>query len=55
MRLKIGFFVETRQSGRSVSYRIADERVRSLLTLGRALLADIAEHVAACCRIEEER
>jgi ArsR family transcriptional regulator, cadmium/lead-responsive transcriptional repressor len=48
-------FVETRQSGRSVSYRIADERVRSLLTLGRALLADNAEHVAACCRIEEER
>lgn len=45
-------FVESQRSGRVVMYRIADDRVRSLLELGRALLADNAEHVAACCRIE---
>lgn len=46
-------FVESRRSGRAVSYRIADDRVHSLVALGRALLADNAEHVAACCRIGE--
>lgn len=48
-------FVDARRSGRAVIYGIADERVRSLLSLGRALLADNAEHVAACCRIAEAR
>jgi hypothetical protein len=33
-------------------YRIADERVSDLLALARALLADNAEHVAACRRID---
>jgi DNA-binding transcriptional ArsR family regulator len=44
-------FVEARREGRSVRYRIADQRVVELLALGRALLADNAEHVAACARI----
>jgi ArsR family transcriptional regulator, cadmium/lead-responsive transcriptional repressor len=48
-------FVKADRAGRMVMYRIADDRVRSLLTLGRTLLADNAEHVAACCRIEEAR
>ena len=30
------------------------ERVITLLEVGDALLADNAEHVAACCHIEEE-
>ena len=46
-------FVETRREHRAVYYRIADERVEELLGLGRALLADNEEHVAACCRIED--
>lgn len=41
-------FVDGRREGRRVCYRIADERVRGLLSLGRALVADNAEHVAAC-------
>lgn len=44
-------FVEARREGRTVRYRVADQRVVQLLGLGRALLADNAEHVAACGRI----
>jgi ArsR family transcriptional regulator, cadmium/lead-responsive transcriptional repressor len=44
-------FVHTRRAHPSVHYRVADERVAQLLELGRALLADNAEHVAACRRI----
>ena len=47
-------FVETRREHRVVHYRIADGRVEELLGLGRALLADNADHVAACCRIETQ-
>ena len=46
-------FVDARREHRTVYNRIADERVVELLGLGHALLADNAEHVAACCRIEE--
>ncbi len=45
-------FVHTRRDHPTVYYRIADERVIQLLALGRALLADNAEHVAACRRID---
>jgi ArsR family transcriptional regulator, cadmium/lead-responsive transcriptional repressor len=45
-------FVETRRAHPSVYYRVADERVGQLLALGRALLEDNAEHVAACRRID---
>jgi DNA-binding transcriptional ArsR family regulator len=45
-------FVHTRRAHPSVYYRVADQRVSQLLELGRALLADNAEHVAACRRID---
>jgi ArsR family transcriptional regulator, cadmium/lead-responsive transcriptional repressor len=45
-------FVQTRREHPSVYYRVADERVAALLDLGHALLADNAEHVAACRRID---
>ncbi len=48
-------FVEARRQGRTVYNRIADRRVEAILALGESLLADNAEHVAACCRIEESR
>ena len=41
-------FVHTRRAHPTVLYRIADERVLDVLALGRSLLADNAEHVAAC-------
>ncbi len=45
-------FVETRREHPSVHYRVADERVTDVLTLGRQLLADTSEHVAACRRVD---
>ncbi len=48
-------FVCTRRDHPTVYYRVADERVAALLALVRALLADNAEHVAACRRIDTQR
>jgi DNA-binding transcriptional ArsR family regulator len=45
-------FVAARRAGRSVYYRVADPRVASLLATARGLLADNAEHVAACRRVD---
>jgi ArsR family transcriptional regulator, cadmium/lead-responsive transcriptional repressor len=45
-------FVEARREGRAVFNRIADSRVEAMLQLARSVLADNAEHVAACCQIE---
>jgi DNA-binding transcriptional ArsR family regulator len=44
-------FVITRRQHRAIYYRLADQRVAALLELADGLLADNAEHVAACCRI----
>src|ERR671937_842312 len=46
-------FVQTRREHPAVYYRIADARVAQLLALGRALLEDNAEHVAACRRVDK--
>ena len=46
-------FIEARREHRAVFNRISDERVLEMLDLGRALLADNADHVASCCQIEE--
>jgi DNA-binding transcriptional ArsR family regulator len=46
-------FIAARREGRTVYNRVADSRVVAMLDLAEALLADNAEHVAACCRIEE--
>lgn len=48
-------FVEARREHRTVLNRIADPRVVQMLELAQALLADNAEHVAACGRIDETR
>ena len=44
-------FVLTRREHPSVYYRVADARVLDVLALGRGLLSDNAEHVAACSRV----
>jgi len=41
-------FVATRREHRTIYYRLADERIAVVLELGRALLADNADHVALC-------
>jgi ArsR family transcriptional regulator, cadmium/lead-responsive transcriptional repressor len=48
-------FIDARRDGRIVYNRIADPRVAAMLDLAHSLLADNAEHVAACCRIEEPK
>lgn len=45
-------FVTTRRAHPSVYYRVADDRVIELLSLGHGLLADNAAHVAACGQID---
>ena len=45
-------FVDSRREHRTVYYRVADERVLDMLGVARSLLADNAEHVAACRRID---
>jgi len=40
--------VQTRRGGKQVYYRVADPRVRELLTVGSALLHDYAAGVASC-------
>jgi len=45
-------FVTTRREQRAVIYRIADYRVRALIDLAHQLLADNAEHVAACNTVD---
>lgn len=47
-------FVETRREGKYVYYRIDDPRVRDLVQLAQALLADHAGAVASCFRLSTE-
>ncbi len=44
-------FVEAEQQGRQVTYRVADPRVRQLLTQAGELAAEQCEHLASCKRI----
>lgn len=44
-------FVESRREHRTIYYRVADERLGEIIALGRALLADNADHVGACTGI----
>src|SRR2546426_11621244 len=46
-------FVETRREHRVGFNRIADPRVEAMLDLAQALLDENADHVAACCEIDE--
>lgn len=46
-------FAAARRDGRAMLYRVADDRVALIVDLAHALLAENAEHVAACCRIED--
>ena len=45
-------FAERERRHPNVFYRVADEWVLEVLRLGLALLADNAEHVAACHRVD---
>lgn len=47
-------FVARERRHPNVFYRVADERALELLGLARAVLADNAEHVASCERVNED-
>ncbi|QQE79998.1 helix-turn-helix transcriptional regulator [Alicyclobacillus sp. SO9] len=44
-------YVSSRQSGKYVFYRIADERVRTILQLAKGIVADNAAHISSCTRM----
>lgn len=46
-------YVATARQGRSIIYRLADERVRTIVTLMRAIVADHATDLASCVRIDD--
>lgn len=45
-------FVTTRREHRTIHYRLADQRVDEIVSLARQLLAQNADHIAACTRID---
>jgi DNA-binding transcriptional ArsR family regulator len=48
-------YVTTTRQGRNRYYRVADKRVRKILDLARDMVANNAEHIWACTRIEKSR
>lgn len=44
-------YVSSRQEGKHVFYRICDERIRTILTLGKQVVSDNAAHINACTRM----
>lgn len=44
-------FVDGERSGRQVTYRVRDERVRTLMTAARSMAAEHCEHLVSCQRI----
>ena len=47
-------YVSAQRDGRSIIYRISDERVREILRLTRAIVGDNAARIASCVRIAEQ-
>ena len=44
-------FVEAENRGKWTYYSVRDPKVRALIDLGRSLVTENAEHIAACARI----
>ncbi|MDE2573640.1 MAG: helix-turn-helix transcriptional regulator [bacterium] len=44
-------YVDAERQGRAVFYRLTDRRIRKILELAQAVVADNASHIAACTRI----
>lgn len=44
-------FVTARQEGKNVYYRVPDERVRTIVTLGKQVYSDNAAHISTCTRM----
>ncbi|MFQ5847946.1 MAG: ArsR/SmtB family transcription factor [Candidatus Methylomirabilales bacterium] len=48
-------YVTASREGRNRYYRVADKRVRKVLELARDMVANNAEHIWACTRIDRRR
>jgi len=46
-------YITSRKEGTSVYYQVTDERVRKIIGLARAMIADHAESLYACTRIKD--
>lgn len=46
-------YVSTERRGRSVIYRVADKRVRTILELTQAIVSDNARRIADCAQISD--
>jgi hypothetical protein len=46
--------VEARREGRHVWYAVTDPRIRELVSLARAVMADHAAAIASCARLDAE-
>jgi len=44
-------YVNSRQEGKYVYYRITDERIRTIVELARSVVADNANHISCCTRM----
>jgi DNA-binding transcriptional ArsR family regulator len=47
-------YVATERRGRTIEYRVDDERISALIDLAQDIAADNAAHVASCMRIGRE-
>ena len=47
-------YVKTRREGRSVYYRLADQRVRALLRIAQELVADHAQELLSCAVVSPD-
>ena len=47
-------YIGSRRDGKFIYYRITDPRVSELMRLARTIMADNAEAVASCLRLNEE-
>ncbi len=47
-------YVEARREGRYVWYAVTDPRIRELVNLARAVMADHAAEIASCTRLDAE-
>ena len=45
-------FVNTRREGKSIYYSAADPRLKDMVTLARKMIADNAENIYCCTRID---
>ncbi|MEX0802529.1 MAG: metalloregulator ArsR/SmtB family transcription factor [Candidatus Binatia bacterium] len=46
-------YITSRKEGTSIYYQITDERVKKIVALARAIIADHAENLYACTRIKD--